>query len=575
MIDKIRSPICTFLGHVDAGKTSVMDAIRNTYFAYKESGGLTQNIGLTEVPTEKIKEIAGELLSKFKVEVKVPSIIFIDSPGHEAFVTLRERGASIADLVILVIDVSEGIQKQTIESMEILKSYKTPFLVALTKIDTIEGFTKVENKPFLEFLNGQDKKFSEALDKAVYDLVSDFSNYAFQAERFDRVSDFTKQVAIIPVSAVNNVGIEDLLVMIIGLSQKYINPIESGRNEAAILEEKPLRGVGKVYDAIVYSGKLSVGDNVLVHTYEGVAATRVKMLMELEPLVESRENFGEYRSVKSVPAAKPIRLVLQEPVALIGTSVSVFSSEKERAEKEMEMKTMISSMSASDSSGVVVCADSIGSTDAITKIAALNAMKVGKTKLGEPTKGEISAAKLDEKLVLCFNVPVQKSISELAMSEGVTIIQSKSIYDLFERYKEFISVRKHDELEEKTAGLLLPAKIVFLKGNIFRKSDPCIFGIEVLGGEIRPGYPLINADGTKLGRIIEIQGEKKKLMRSFKGDKVAISVASAVYGRNLREQDVLYTDMGVQDIIKFGDIETMLHSDYADVEAEIRRIKKL
>ncbi len=287
----MRSPICAFLGHVDAGKTSIMDAIRDTMNAYKETGGLTQNIGSTEVPTDRIKGIASDLLSKFNINIKVPSIIFIDSPGHEAFVTLRKRGASIADIAILTVDITEGIQNQTIESIEILKSYKTPFLIALTKIDTIRGFYKIENSSFIDFISKQNQEYAQKLDEKVYNIISDFSNYGFQAERYDRVKEFTKEIAVVPLSSVNGIGIKDLIVMIIGLSQRYLELEKQESNSAAILEEKNIKGLGKVYDAIVYSGKISVGDSVIVQTPDGPAENKIKGIMRLIPLRRKPREF--------------------------------------------------------------------------------------------------------------------------------------------------------------------------------------------------------------------------------------------------------------------------------------------
>jgi translation initiation factor 5B len=552
-----------------------MDSIRDTFFAYRETGGLTQNIGITEVPTDRIKEISSDLLSKFKVEVKAPSIIFIDSPGHEAFVTLRERGASIADLAILTIDLTEGIQNQTIESIEILKSYKTPFLIALTKVDKVSGYRELKDLSFLDFVEKEGRVYQENLDQKIYNLVSELSNYGFQVERYDRVKDFAKEVSIIPISAVNNIGIKDLIVMIIGLSQRYIQLEKGEGNQAAIIEEKSLKGVGIIYDAIVYEGELKVGDKVLVQTKDGVSETKIKAIMKLIELEESRENFGKYDSVKSAAAATPIRLVLQEPIAMIGTSISVFKSEEEKQKIISEISGARIGYNDDLAKGVVVCADSLGSLDAIKKIGVANNIEIGKTRLGEPSKNDITTAKMNNGVILCFNVPVQKNTEILAKSETVTIISTKSIYDLFEKYSEFIKELNKTRFEAKTANLKLPGKVIFIKGDIFRRSSPCVFGVEVLGGEIRPGYPLMNKKGEKLGRIVEIQNDKKKLERAVKDDKVAISVDDAVYERNLKDGDTLYTDLDIQDIIKFGDVADILTQDYSEVLAEIQKIKRI
>jgi translation initiation factor 5B len=570
----MRSPICAFLGHVDAGKTSIMDAIRNTMTAYKESGGLTQNIGVTEVPTERIKDISDDLLKKFNIDIKVPSILFIDSPGHEAFVTLRKRGASIADIAILTVDVTEGIQNQTIESIEILKSYKTPFLVALTKIDTIRGFFNIKDSSFIEFISKQPENYKQFLDEKIYKLITDFSIYGFQAERYDRVKDFTKEVAIVPLASPNGIGIKDLIVMLIGLSQRYIELTNSDKNSAAILEEKNVKGLGKVYDAIVYSGKLKVGDTVITTTVEGPSENKVKGIMRLIPLEESRENFGKYESLQEIEATTPIRLILQEPNAMIGTSINVFSNEQEKADLINQVKDAIGS-TGDESKGVVVCADSLGSIDAIRKIAQAQGIAVGKTKIGEPSKIDITTASVNGGAILCFNVPVSKQTESISNDYSVKIISSNSIYTLFETYINFQQELKNMGLENRKKTLRLPSKFLFLKGNLFRRSGPCVFGAEILLGEIRQNYPIINAKGQRIGRILDIQSDKTKLSNAIKGDRVAISIDDAVYGRNILEDDLLYTDIELPDIIKFYDLTEDLTEDYLEALSEIRKIKKL
>jgi translation initiation factor 5B len=569
----MRSPICAFLGHVDAGKTSIMDAIRDTMNAYKESGGLTQNIGSTEVPTDRIKEIASDLLSKFNINIKVPSILFIDSPGHEAFVTLRKRGASIADIVILTVDITEGIQNQTIESIEILKSYKTPFLIALTKIDTIRGFYKQENKSFLEFISKQNQDYIQKLDEKIYNLIADFSIYGFQAERYDRVKEFTKEISIIPLSSINSIGIKDLIVMIIGLSQRYLELDKQTSNSAAILEEKNVKGLGKVYDAIVYSGKISVGDKVIVQTQNGTIENKIKGIMRLIPMEESRENFGKYDSLSSIEATAPIRLILREPNAMIGTSITAFVSDEEKNKIIEEINAENVGYNNDESKGLVVCADSIGSIDAIRNIAKSFGIEIGKTKIGEPSKMDITTASINGGALICFNVPISRQTESMAEEYSVKIISANSIYTLFDSYNEFEKELKNMNLEKKLERLKLPSKFVFIKGNIFRRSSPCVFGVEVLGGEIRQNYPIINVKGERVGRILDIESDKTKLNRAIIGDKVAISIDDAVYGRNIIDGDILYTDISMPDVMKFDDVEEELTSDYREVLSEIRKIK--
>ncbi len=570
----MKSPIIAFLGHVDAGKTSIMDCIRNTYFAYKEMGGLTQTIGITEVPTSRIEELSKELLEKFKVKVNVESLIFIDSPGHEAFVTLRERGASIADFAILTVDSKEGIQKQTIESINILKAYKTPFLVALTKIDMIDGYIPKKDMSFLDFINSQNPKYTQNLEERLYSLVSDLSNYGFSSERYDRVKDFTKEVAIVPVSSVNNIGVNDLLVLIIGISQRYLPSEPTERADVAIVEEKAIKGLGKVYDAIVYSGKINVGDRVLMETLDGVKETKIKGIMKLKPLEESRENFGRYESVGSIDAVKPIRLILQNPEALIGTSISVFKDETEKENIEHTMKSSIQNYNDEKSGGVIVCADSIGSLDAMKKLSESEGIQVGLAKIGSPTKRDLDLAKVGNRAIMCFNVKIDREVAELAGAEKVVLIQGKAIYSIIDQYKTFLSQQKDRELQDKLSKIILPAKFRVIEKSVFRRSNPCVFGAEILLGEIRPGYRVIKSDGKVLGRIMDIQNENKKLENAKAGDKIAVSIDDAVFGRNLYENDLLYTDIGQNDLINFEDVKDSLPEDYSLALNEIRKIKR-
>lgn len=570
----MKSPIIAFLGHVDAGKTSIMDAIRNTYFAYRESGGLTQNIGITEVPTNRIKELCSDLLKKFNVNIQIPSIIFIDSPGHEAFTSLRERGASIADLAVLTIDSTAGIQTQTLESLEILKSYKTPFLIAFTKIDRLESFIPKTNMSFSDFISTQNEKYKMDLDKRIYDLISELSNIGFNAERFDRVRDFTKEIAIVPVSAINNIGIDNLIVLIIGLSQKYINLSDEGstKGEISLLEEKEIKGIGKVYDAIVYSGMINVGDRVITITKDGPSETKIKGIMRLIPLEESRENFGKYEYIKEAKATTPIRLILQAPEAIIGTSAITFKSEQEKQEIIDSIKSMEINSTDENKQGIVVCADSIGSLDAIKKIGKDENIEIGFTKIGQPTKKILAIAKSNGNILLCFNVTVPNEVEELARESGIKIISKKSIYELFQAYHEFLSEKSKETLDKKLSSITLPAKFVVLK-DVFHRSNPCIVGIEILAGEIRQNYPIINEQNKRIGRIVDIQLEKRKIQNAKIGDKVAVSIDDAVYGRNIKEGQILYSDITNNDIINFLEIKDKLPEDYSNALEEIRKIK--
>src|SRR3990172_8718009 len=233
----IRQPIVSVLGHVDHGKTTVLDRIRGTAVASREAGGITQHIGATEVPLQAVLDACGDLV-KGKA-FRVPGLLFIDTPGHVAFSTIRARGGALADLAVLVVDVNEGFRPQTIESIGILKRYKTPFVVAANKIDLVPGWRRHDRQAFVAAARDQPSSAAEELDKRLYAIVARFFEHGFSADRYDRVEDFTTSVAIVPMSAKFGEGVPDLLLMLVGLAQRFLEAelrTEEGPAEGTILE---------------------------------------------------------------------------------------------------------------------------------------------------------------------------------------------------------------------------------------------------------------------------------------------------------------------------------------------------
>ncbi|HIQ50899.1 MAG TPA: translation initiation factor IF-2 [Nautiliaceae bacterium] len=576
---RIRQPIISVLGHVDHGKTTLLDKIRKTTIADKEYGKITQHIGATEVPAHIIKKNSGDLLELFKVDLKIPGILFIDTPGHEAFSNLRKRGGSIADFAIVVIDVNELIKPQTKEAIEILKQVKTPFIIALNKIDTIQGWRS--HKRLFDSLNPekQDPKALEYLETQLYKLVEQLYELGFEAERFDRVEDFTRQLAIIPISAKTGEGIPELLVLIIGLVQKYLGKrIEINENQAAkgvVLEVKEVKGLGKTIDVIIYEGTLKKNDEILFLTKDGqIKKSKIRALLKIKPLQEIRDEKAKFQSVNEVVAASGIKISAPDLENALPGSPLV-SSRLENAEEFIKQEVRLDFNF--DKEGIVVKADTLGVLEALIKMFKKENIPIKKANIGKVTLNDVREAEINEreeyKIVAAFNVEVSEEIM-LKKPKKLHIIEDKVIYSLIEKVKEKIKEIKKEKERKLLEKLTPPAKFKILEGYVFRQSNPAIVGIEILSGKLRPNVPILRRDGRVVGILKGIQKNKENISLAEKGDQVAVAIDDVIIGRQLKEGDIVYTAVNEEEFRAYKRLKDYLSIDEIEVLKEIAEIKR-
>ncbi len=580
----IRSPIIVILGHVDSGKTSLLDRIRKTSVAAKEAGGITQHIGATEIPIEVVKEIAKPLLYLFKFDLKIPGLLFIDTPGHEVFTNLRKRGGSVADLAIIVVDIIEGFQPQTYEAIEICKQFKVPFVIALNKIDRIPGWSPRENSPFLESIKHQNQKALQILEEKLYIVVGQLYELGFEAERFDRIQDFRKQVSIIPVSAKTGEGIPELLLIVAGLVQRFleeklkINVEGSGRG--IVLERKEAKGFGTVIDVILYDGKIRKGDTIAFLTKNGIKTTKVRILLKPKPLQEIRDRKTRFYEVDEVSAAAGIRIVADGiENALPGSPIYVVKDNLEEIERSIKSE-IGEFLFETDKIGVVVKADTLGTLEAIVRILKEKGIPIAKADIGNIDKEDImKALSVREKdhvygVILGFNVNIEKTVEDLVKSTKLKVILDNVIYRLVEKIEQYIEEMRVKKSRAVLESLTPPGKILILPGYIFRRSNPAIVGVEVLAGRVRPGTYLMREDGKVVGKVKAMQSESKSLNEARRGDKVAISIDGAIVGRHLEENDILYTYIDESEFKKYKQHKEILTEDEKEVLREIARIMR-
>ncbi len=577
MPSNIRQPVIVTVGHVDAGKTSLLDKIRGTAVSAKEAGGITQCIGCSHVPLSTVKSICGELLSSLNIGFTIPGLLFIDTPGHAAFTNLRKRGGNIADIAVVVIDINEGFKEQTLEAVEILKSFKTPFVVAATKIDLIPGWTS-SREFLLKNVNGQPEKVRELLDTRLYNLVGKFSELGFNSERFDRVEDFTKQVAIIPCCSKTGEGIPELLMVIAGLAQKYLESSlatnVSGNAKGTVLEVKKDKGLGTTLDVIVYDGILRKGDTIVVGGLNGAIITRVKALFEPAPLSEMRDK-TKFKSVEQVFAASGVKvsaLNIHDVVAgapLRSCNESEIESVKEDVQSEVS-EVLIET----DSLGIVVKADTLGSLEALVRLLKERRIPVKMASIGDITRKDIMDAEANREkqildaVVLGFNVEAPDSAQK-----SVKIILNKVIYRLIEEFEAWQAEAKKSMETKELDVLVRPCKFKILPGYVFRQSNPAVVGIEILSGVVSAGMQVMK-EGKPIGSIKALQLEQESISSADAGQRVAASIDSVTVGRQINEGDVVYSFIPEEDFRKMKTLAKHLSKEEIATVREIAEMMR-
>jgi translation initiation factor 5B len=558
---ELRQPIVVVLGHVDSGKTSLLDKIRGTAVQAREVGGITQHIGASFLPVETIKEITGPLYAKLaKAEAPIPGLLFIDTPGHEVFANLRTRGGSAADIAIVVVDVNKGFEAQTIESIDILKKRKVPFVIALNKVDMVAGwrsFTRFVS----EDVKKQDVGVQTLLDEKIYSVLGTLSMLGYPSEAFWRVKDFTKEVAMVPVSARTGVGIPELLAVLVGLAQQYMaKRLErhiKGAARGIVLEFNEETGLGPSANIILLDGMLHQGDTIVIGKRDGAVFTRIKALLLPKPLDEMRDPRDKFKQVKEVIAAAGLKITSPDlEGVLAGSPLYVYNNQRKDKKEELErIKTLVESevknaiVSNTQTTGVILKCDTIGSLEAIVDLLKKANVAIRMADIGNITRRDVveaAAVKENDRylgVILGFNVKVLEDAQKGAQDRGVKIFNEQIIYNLVRSYTDWVTYqREHEELI--LFNELPPiCKFQFLKGFIFRRSDPAIFGAEIQVGRLRQKVHAINEEGKKVGTVHQIQESGKAIEEATAGMQVAVSLKEPTIGRQINEGDVFYTDL--------------------------------
>ncbi len=564
------------MGHIDSGKTTFLDKIKGTSICQKEHGKITQHIGATEITLDNINCICEDIVNKYKFDLKIPGLLFIDTPGHSAFDNLRERGGSLADLVVLVVDINKGLQAQDIETLEILKMYKVPFIIAANKIDLINGW--YQETPNVSYnLEKQNNKTKEILDEKIYKIVGQLFDKGFQSERFDRVDDFKKTVAIVPTSAEKEWGLPDCILFLAGLSQKFLEKKlevdQEKKAQATVLEVSEIKGIGSAADIILYQGTLKIKDDILFPTKEGLEKTKVKALLKLNMMTAVDKKKQTFVRQEQITSASGLKLVAPGINKCLPGGVIV-SAEDIQAIEHLKKKSFNCFSELSDH-GAFVKADTLGSLEALRKLLEKNNICIARADVGEVCQKDITEIKIlhdknkKEGVLFLFNTKINKDFEDELEKQKIPIFKNNIIYKLIEDYQEWYTKQNKKEKDKLLSEIIYPCVFKVLPDHIFRSSKPAVFGVRILEGRLVNGSK-IQRNNKIIGEVVEIQDSGKKIDVAEKEQEVAVSIKGATYPKDFKEKEKLNVYLNIGNIKNLDKIEDELSSEEHELIKEIK-----
>ena len=560
-----RQPIVSVLGHVDHGKTSVLDLVRSlgserqASIMDREAGGITQHIGATEVPAKILNETCAELMQGRPF--KSPGLLFIDTPGHHSFASLRNRGGALADIAILVVDIMEGLQPQTIESINILKQTKTPFVIAGNKIDRIHGWRCQKDRSFLASLQDQRQDVVDLFQQRYWKLVGQVSEHGINLERYDQIKDFRQSFPLVPMSAKEGEGLQDLLTVTVGLAERFLEDRLTdtlGPAEGTILEMKDEIGMGKTIDVILHRGSLNVTDTITVVSADGPFDVRIKGLKRARGMSEMRDAGDRWESVDTIHAAAGVKIIAQGlEKALAGTTIRLSSEEAwEEARKETQVSVEL------DEEGIVIKADTIGGLEALAFELKKIEVPIRRATVGPVNKRDLMTAEAASsplnQIILGFSIEPNNEVRSLVNQgdESVTWIGGDIIYHIIDQFEEWKEERKTAIDAATRENLIYPGKLLYLENHTFRNKGPAIVGMRVLGGRVHLGQRLMKVDGTAVGQIRSLRSRSSDELKEAKqGEEVAVAIMGPTVGRHIEELEQFYVDIPESHVPRLAKVE--------------------
>lgn len=572
--DDLRCPIVVIMGHVDTGKTKLLDKIRKTNVQEGEAGGITQQIGATYFEKSTLLTQTARLNETEKFDLTLPGMLVIDTPGHESFTNLRSRGSSLCDVAILVVDLMHGLEQQTIESLHMLKNRGTPFVIALNKIDRCYSWKTCKDAPIREALKeqaeGTVQEFRSRASDAKLQLQEQGVNSNIYWEMGDDDWENSDFVPMVPTSAVTGEGVQDILLLLCQIAQRKLwkQLMWCANLQATVLEVKAIDGLGMTVDVLVVNGHLREGDRAVFCTLEGPIVTEIRGLLTPPPSREMRikSEYIHHKEIKGALGVKVIGNGLEKVMA--GTSVLVAGPDDEVEDIKAEVMSDLTKLQdklSTDKKGVMVQASTLGALEALLQFLReetkppipVSAIGIGRIHKRDVTKISIMNEKgcPEYATILAFDVPIEQAAREQAEEVNVKIFTADIIYHLFDQFTRHMEHLTEKRREEAAAVAVFPSIIKILPQHIFNQKDPIIVGAEVVEGILKVGTPLCvpALGGLHVGTVTSIESNGREQETAKKGTSVAVKIVNETnptitYGRQFDASHSLYSTLTRQSI---------------------------
>ena len=552
---RLRAPIVCVLGHVDAGKTKILDKLRHSNVQLGEAGGITQQIGATFIPMENIQSHISKIDERFHTKTRIPGILLIDTPGHASFTNLRSRGSSLCDIAVLILNIDKGIEKQSVESLDLLRMRKTPFIIALNQIDRTYNWRRFDWSGFEDSYRKQKDQQKRLFDEKVEQNKMQFIKNNINAELYYKNTNMKEYVNMVPTSAITGEGLPDLLGLLVYLTDNYLIRQITYKEEVkcSILEVKVLETIGTTIDVVLVNGTIHVGDKIVIGGLLGPIKTVVKIILLPKPMKEMRVKC-EYERYDEISGAIGVKIFCPDlENALAGSPLYVYKTEEEAEhycnEISKDFNSIVQKYLNKKGKGIMVQASTLGSLEAI--LTFLNEQKVEVAVVGVGNLNKKDVIKLQIKhaedenvmkedlVILCFDNKVLPEAQKVGDENGIKIFVDDIIYHLFDKFIEFKNKSILERKKEKEKEAIFPCS---LKTVMFiNKKDPLIIGVSVTEGVLKIGTPIYCVEkNLPLGVVESIEREKKPInnVRPNDGDvaiRIKVADSSLAAGRHFDE----------------------------------------